>query len=871
MTRNLIAPIKFILIVVGILFTFNVFGQTNEDAKLYATWSDTTNPETDRIDAYFKKFDVWRISADQTETGKKWYADADKAIALAKKLGKTGYLPLFYMVAEYNCSIVEKNIECSSCTELNKVIESAKIANDSKYPVFWAYLSLSDTCKTKAKDEDVINEFNKIKNTLTETPGDITILRELNLSIGSHFKYQDKYPIALRHYLESLRISENKNLMDSIYLWGTLEMAGIHTTIANYKEAEKYLDINLPLARQFKDPEYIGAAYMHMSELKLKQKNKVEAQLYIDSAMYIMKNVKKCEDCYFVAKIINASIKNLTGNYTGALAEISEVQNYFKGEGDDYLAAEKAKAYLGLIKYDSAINILTSIKMTGQKYTKYASDNYDILAKAYEATGDYNNALKNYKLYVQVEDSLAAWRNSSEVTRLEMESQFTQQHLKSELKFQSELNKQKSTRNWILILGISALLLALGLYTRLRFTRKTQKLLQHKNEIIEAEKEKAEASEKAKHQFLANMSHEIRTPMNAIKGMTDILIRRNPKEDQKEYLEGIKQSSDSLLVIINDILDISKIESGKVELEHEPFSVNELLNNVHTIMQFKAEEKGLELKKEIPIEELNVIGDANRLRQILLNLIGNAIKFTEKGLVTTTIKSELAGEKLNLHFTVSDNGIGIDKDRMGKIFESFEQAYSDTSRKFGGTGLGLSISKKLVELHNGSIWVESEKGKGSQFHFIIPYAINEAKVEVIATEGINANVADALKGIRILLVEDNTFNVVVAQEELEDAIEGVYVDVAENGLIAVEQLKFSSYDVILMDVQMPVMNGFEATNAIRNLDSEKANTPIIAMTANVLKEEVDLCYQAGMNDFIGKPFDTKELLNKIFNLTNKIS
>ena len=288
-------------------------------------------------------------------------------------------------------------------------------------------------------------------------------------------------------------------------------------------------------------------------------------------------------------------------------------------------------------------------------------------------------------------------------------------------------------------------------------------------------------------------------------------------------------------------------------------------------MQFKAEEKGLELDKDIPNEELNVQGDVTRLRQILINLIGNAIKFTEKGTVTTSIKSEQDGDKLNLHFTVSDTGIGIDENRMGKIFESFEQAYSDTTRKFGGTGLGLSISKKLVELHNGKIWVESEKGKGSHFHFIIRYTIAESKSDVLSTEDSDSNIADSLKGIRILLVEDNAFNVVVAQEELEDAIEGVKVEVAENGLIAVEKLKSSTFDIILMDVQMPIMNGFEATQAIRNLDSEKNNTPIIAMTANVLKEEVDLCYKSGMNDFIGKPFETEELLNKIFNLINKIS
>ena len=385
----------------------------------------------------------------------------------------------------------------------------------------------------------------------------------------------------------------------------------------------------------------------------------------------------------------------------------------------------------------------------------------------------------------------------------------------------------------------------------------------------QAEKEKAQASERAKHQFLANMSHEIRTPMNAIKGMTDILLRRNPKDDQKEYLEGIKQSSDSLLVIINDILDISKIEAGKVELENEPFSVVELVNNVHTIMQFKAEEKGLELLKDIPAENLTVQGDATRLRQILLNLIGNAIKFTEKGLVTTSVKSEQSGEKVNVHFIISDTGIGIDQDRMDKIFKSFEQAYSDTSRKFGGTGLGLSISKKLVELHGGKIWVESEKGKGSQFHFTIPYVIAGTAVDTPQPEDANANVAEALKGARILLVEDNQFNAVVAQEELEDAIEGVQVELAENGLIAVEKLKSSTFDVILMDVQMPTMNGFEATKAMRNFGNEKAHTPIIAMTANVLKEEVDLCYEAGMNDFIGKPFDTTELLQKIHQLIKR--
>ena len=863
--------LKYFLIVFGMLFSSILFGQSKTDAELFAIWKDSSKSETVRLEAIWERMNLDSMPNQEPAWWKKWDKETKEAIDLSIKNNKKGYLPLLYMMSSQSC---EGNIECM-CVAAHKAIESAKVANASKLPiVFGAYYILAFQCNVNVKEEDMINEFNKMKSSLSDNPADLKNLREANSALGEWYSRKEKYPKALSYLLESQRLSEELKLMDFSYARNNGELAGIHTQIGNYKEAEKYIDKSLQVAHSLKDTFQLGSSYLGKSNLMLKLKDETKAQLFIDSALYVMKNVKHCEPCYNIAKTLNAGIKNLSKNYAAALTELKEVEAFYNGEGkaqkpEPIFFTEKARAYLGLKKYDSAIQTIKLVKVAEQTYNKDVSDNYEILSKAYEGVGDYNNALKNYKLHVQAEDTLTIWRNSSEVTRLELENQFTQQQLKSQLNFQSQINKQKATRNWIMFLGISALLLALGLYARLRFTNKTQKLLQHKNEIIEAEKEKAEASEKAKHQFLANMSHEIRTPMNAIKGMTDILIRRNPKEDQKEYLDGIKQSSDSLLVIINDILDISKIEAGKVELENEPFSVNELVNNVHTIMQFKAEEEGLEIKKEIQTEELNVIGDANRLRQILINLIGNAIKFTEKGLVTTTIQSEKSEGKLNLHFTVSDTGIGIDEDRKSKIFESFEQAYSDTSRKFGGTGLGLSISKKLVELHNGSIWVESEKGKGSQFHCIIPYAIAATTSEIIHAEDFHSNIAVALTGIRILLVEDNAFNIVVAQEELEDAIEDVFVEVAENGLIAVEKLKSHDFDVILMDVQMPVMNGFEATKAIRKMDSERAHTPIIAMTANVLREEVDLCYQAGMNDFIGKPFDTEELLSKIKQVVKK--
>ena len=285
------------------------------------------------------------------------------------------------------------------------------------------------------------------------------------------------------------------------------------------------------------------------------------------------------------------------------------------------------------------------------------------------------------------------------------------------------------------------------------------------------------------------MSHEIRTPMNAIKGMTDILLRRNPQKAQIAYLDAIKKSSASLLIIINDILDISKIESDKIELERIPFSLNELIRNVHVLMQFKSEEKGLELKTIVPENIPLLMGDPNRLRQIIINLVSNAIKFTEQGSVTTVLKViEVENEKdvLKAMFTIIDTGIGIEDGNIERIFNSFEQAYSDTSHRFGGTGLGLSISKKLVNLQKGDIWVESEKGVGSKFHFTIPYTIYKTSdyLDSVISQENSINMASELEGLSVLVVEDNAFNAVVVQDELKDVIAGVSIITAKNGLIA---------------------------------------------------------------------------------------
>ena len=392
--------------------------------------------------------------------------------------------------------------------------------------------------------------------------------------------------------------------------------------------------------------------------------------------------------------------------------------------------------------------------------------------------------------------------------------------------------------------------------------------VREKTRELEQQKERAEDSEKAKEQFLANMSHEIRTPMNAILGMTRLLLEQEPRTDQLKYLNSIKHASDNLLVIINDILDLSKIQAGKINLEKIPFNLRNEINAVYETMKVNADDKGLNLLTAVDETcPKTIIGDPYRLSQILLNLTGNAIKFTEKGNVTIQTTCTSADEQVVVKFSVIDSGIGIAKDKLDYIFDMFTQETSSTTRKFGGTGLGLAICKKLIELQGGNITVESETGKGSVFSFAIPFAIGKDIAEHNAKDDHKQQVVATMKNVRILLVEDNEFNQMVAVDTLERSIEGAKVTVAGNGKIAIDMLLNNTFDIVLMDIQMPEMDGHEATKNIRSNSDEKINSiPIIAMTASVIKAEVDKCFESGMNEFVGKPFSVGELLEKMSKL-----
>jgi CheY-like chemotaxis protein/nitrogen-specific signal transduction histidine kinase len=377
--------------------------------------------------------------------------------------------------------------------------------------------------------------------------------------------------------------------------------------------------------------------------------------------------------------------------------------------------------------------------------------------------------------------------------------------------------------------------------------------------------DKALSASRAKGSFLSNMSHEMRTPMNAIIGMTQ-LAKAAESGDRKDYCLGrIEEASTHLLGVINDVLDMSKIEAGKLELSPVHFKFSDILEKVKTINDYRMEQKHqtfeMDIDENIPPE---LIGDDQRLNQIIMNLMSNAVKLTPEGGVVRlkAALESLNGDEARLTFSVKDSGIGISEEQKARLFNSFEQADSSTSRRYGGTGLGLAISQKIVELMDGEIRVESEPGKGAEFIFTVSLTADSVTPEEAETSGDGGDVSFA--GLKILLAEDLDINREIAGALIEPA--GAEVFFAADGSEAVDMFAAdpAKYDLIFMDVQMPEMDGYEATRAIRALSFPQAKTvPIIAMTANVFKEDIDKCLECGMNGHVGKPLDSKDVYEKI--------
>jgi len=429
-------------------------------------------------------------------------------------------------------------------------------------------------------------------------------------------------------------------------------------------------------------------------------------------------------------------------------------------------------------------------------------------------------------------------------------------------KKQKSINFGKMTTGLSIALIIILSLLALSLFKNNNLRAKANNLLKDKNTELTLSKEKAEKASLAKAQFLSTVTHELRTPLYAVTGLTHLLLEEDPKPDQKEHLNSLKFSGEYLLSLINNILDLNKLEANKVEIEKTSFSLKKRINDVLVSLKKSAEDRKntlrLEFDESIP-EKL--IGDPLKLAQVLINLIGNSVKFTQNGEVIIRVqKLKSTKDIVDLHIEIEDNGVGISNKKQKSIFETFNQGSLQINRKFGGSGLGLSIVKNLLELMNSRIYLESKLGKGSKFWFDISFTISENVNEENKTENVVYNIDySALENVSILIVEDNKINQMITRKILEK--NKIICKVADNGMDAIKMVHENNFELILMDIHMPGISGIETTQRIREFNKQ---IPIIALTAVTIDENLDEFYKAGFNEIIPKPFKPEDFFEKIY-------
>ena len=432
---------------------------------------------------------------------------------------------------------------------------------------------------------------------------------------------------------------------------------------------------------------------------------------------------------------------------------------------------------------------------------------------------------------------------------------------------QRSISFSKITTGLSIALIVILSLLTLSLYKNNNLRAKANILLKDKNTELQLSKEKAEKASMVKAEFLSTITHELRTPMYAVTGLIHLLLEENPKPEQKEHLRSLQFSGEYLLNLINNILDLNKLEANKVEIEKTTFNLKKRLNDVLITLNKSAVDRKnnlvLEFDDEIPKK---LEGDSVKLSQILINLIGNSLKFTQNGDVIVRVKK--LGEKkdkVTLHFEIEDNGVGISKKKQKSIFESFSQASLQINRKFGGTGLGLSIVKSLLQLMGSRIQLESQLGKGSKFWFDLVLDISsEGATENELSRQLNENEYNTLENRHILVVEDNKINQMITRKILEKR--KIKCQVADNGMDAIKMVETNEFDVVLMDIHMPGISGIEATQEIRKF---KPDLPIIALTAVTIEENIDEFFRVGFSEIIPKPFKTEEFFEKIHRTLNQ--
>ncbi|MFN4764489.1 ATP-binding protein [Gillisia sp. Q332] len=643
-----------------------------------------------------------------------------------------------------------------------------------------------------------------------------------------------------------------------------------------YNRAATELQRAISIQREINDEAGLAYSYINYAKIFSAQDKFDRANNYLDSAEDHYLKVNDTEYLGIVA--LNRGINNLNSENSEkgrqlALTQLNNAEAYLSESTNQYeksrLYYYKARVYFINGQYGSAQSeALKSLKIAkDHNYGSMYIQSTKILSKIAEEQGDFKNSLSYLKISNRLKDSI--FDMNREVLAIDANARYGVDAMRSNLKkvLQKNAEQERSLKvnKLTTILSVALItilsLLTLSLYKNNNLRARANELLQKKNDELTIAKENAEKASMAKAQFLSTITHELRTPLYAVTGLTHLLLEESPTENQKEHLNSLKFSGEYLLSLINNILDLNKLEAKKVEILETSFDLEKRISDVLIALKNSADDKKTTLHFDFdPTIPEKLKGDPLKISQILINLIGNSIKFTDNGDIWIAVKKvNQVGKQLFLHFEIKDNGEGITKEKQSAIFDNFTQGSLQINRKFGGTGLGLSIVKNLLNLMGSDIHLESELGKGSAFTFDLKF---EAFEEVAGTTNPgDANVPlsnDIMHNKRILIVEDNKINQMITRKILEK--HKVICDIADNGTIAIEKVKNNHFDLILMDIHMPGISGIEATIEIRKFDDQ---IPIVALTAVTLDENLDEFYLNGFTDIIPKPYKTEEFFHKI--------
>ena len=677
---------------------------------------------------------------------------------------------------------------------------------------------------------------------------------------------KNNYDVALETFIKALDLNKEISNLAGVAKCRLL-MGDVYKKIGDKRWAKREYEIALQIGIKTKNPYLIALSNYSLGILEKSLGNKKLALQLLelsDEQINEDENPKLQAD---IARGLGQLYVDLGRPNQGIRALRKSLTNYVKFDSAVYNGVsfnqaevnyELAKAYELIDDYVNFLYYMEKSLTISEKLAlkNYIKKGYKNLAKAYELNKQYRRAYEYLQYYAAIKDV-------GEITFLESQLELAKKNQKIIL-FEEKQNSEdeiKFTRN----IFFAVILIILLVFSSFLLYAYRQKILI--NKALEKATLQSNKLRKDKEDFFAYTSHEIRTPLNAVVGLSHLMSETKLNTKQKDYLNIIKSSANNILFLVNDILDLSKFEKGAIKLEQLPFSLINISNDITKSVAFKIKDKPVEIisKLSVGIPAI-LIGDPMRINQILLNLVDNAIKFTEKGSVTISIEpAEDYIKTKKLNFAISDTGIGIKKEKLDTIFDSYEQAASNTSRQYGGTGLGLAITRELVRLMGGEINVSSTPEKGSVFSFSL--CLSESEFQEEST--LSWNESYDFNGLSILLVDDNELNRVVLNELIQNMKQEINLSFAEDGLVAVEMVKENDFDLILMDLQMPNMNGFEATEFIRTrLPNKKNGVPIIAMTAHVLDGVAKKCIEIGMNDCLSKPVKTEMLFKKIAAILN---